>query len=287
MMTMRIQFLGTSAANAFPEAFCICENCVKARAAGGKSLRKRSSLLVNEDLLIDLGPDIMAASQVHNIALTGVKYCLQTHPHADHLDLSHLLSRSPGFGVVGAPRLHFYASAALLERADQTFQRDLWGYGLLDPRAEEELNLAVHTLEPFQPLMVGPYRVIAFPANHGQRGEAFLYAVESGERSLFYGTDTAALLEETWQGFLRHKMHFDIVVFDHTYGPKEPGGDHLSARQVIDHMQRMRLEGILKDSGRVFATHIAHEGNPIYPELVDFASQHGYEVAYDGLTISL
>src|SRR6202043_1858462 len=60
---------------------------------------------------IDLGPDIMSASQMHGCSLDEVRYCLQTHPHADHLDLSHLLSRSPAYGVVGAPVLDFYASA--------------------------------------------------------------------------------------------------------------------------------------------------------------------------------
>lgn len=130
---MIITFLGTSAANAFPEAYCKCINCEQARALGGSSLRKRSSLLVNDDLLIDLGPDIMAASQMHGCSLVNVQYCLQTHPHADHLDLSHLLSRSPEYGVVGAPCLNFYASCETLQRVAQTFERDLSGDSLLSP----------------------------------------------------------------------------------------------------------------------------------------------------------
>jgi phosphoribosyl 1,2-cyclic phosphodiesterase len=280
---MQLTFLGTSAANAYPEPFCRCENCRKARALGGRSLRKRSAALVNDDLLIDLGPDIMAASQTHRVPLTNVRYCLQTHPHADHMDLSHLLSRSPGFGVVGAPRLHFYASSVTLQRADQTFKRDLAQFGLFDPRAEEELNVTIHPIEPLQPFAVGPYRVVAFPANHTPRPGALLYAVAAQARTLFYGLDTAALLEETWRAFHQLDMRFDLVVFDHTYGPDEPGSDHLSAHQVIEHTRRLRAEGLLKEKGRVFASHIAHEGNPVHPELVAFASQHGYEVAYDGL----
>ena len=282
---MRVTFLGTSAANAYPEAFCKCDNCHKARELGGPSLRKRSAALVNDDLLLDLGPDIMAASHVHNISLTNVRYCLQTHPHADHLDLSHLLSRSPGFGVIGAPQLHFYASPATLERACQTFKRDLSGYGLLDAEAETKLNLKIHKVKPLQPFTVGPYRVIAFPANHAPGLEPLLYAIESNGRAVFYGTDTASLFEETWQAFHQHEMQFDLVVLDHTYGPDEPGTDHLCARQVIEYAKRLREEGILKEGGRVFATHIAHEGNPTHPELVEFASQRGYNVAYDGLEI--
>jgi phosphoribosyl 1,2-cyclic phosphate phosphodiesterase len=284
---MQITFLGTAAANAYPEAFCKCENCQKARVLGEKSLRKRSAALINDDLLIDLGPDIMTASQTHNTPLTNVRYCLQTHPHADHLDLSHLLSRSPGFGVKGAPRLQFYASSATLERADQTFSRDLSGYGLFDSEAEEKLNLQIHQIEPLQPFALGSYHVVAFPANHASGFGALLYAIEKDGRSIFYGTDTATFFEEVWQAFHQHRMRFDLAVLDQTYGPDEPGGDHLSAHQVIEHMKRLRAEGILKEDGRVFVTHIAHEGNPVHPELEEFASQYGYEVAYDGLRITV
>jgi phosphoribosyl 1,2-cyclic phosphate phosphodiesterase len=284
---MLITFLGTSAANAYPEAFCSCTNCERARELGGPSLRKRSALLINDDLLIDLGPDIMSAAQMYGRPLAKVRYCLQTHGHADHLDTSHFLSRSPAFGVVGAPRLHFYASPETLHWAAMRLERDCAPRGFLDPDVGEQLNLKLHPIEPFQQFDAGPYRVTAFPANHDPEIGSLLYAVEAEGQSLFYGTDTATLLEEAWPAFHRYKMHFDVVILDHTYGPDEPGSDHLSAHQVIEHAARMREEGLLSDRSRVFATHIAHEGNPPHPEMVAFAARHGYEIAFDGLTISL
>ncbi len=284
---MIITFLGTAAANAFPEAFCKCENCEQARLLGGSSLRKRSSLLVNDDLLIDLSPDIMAASQNHGCALTNVRYCLQTHSHADHLDLSHLLSRSPEYGTLGTPILNFYASAETLQKAAEIFERDLADYSLLSPEAEVRLKLKLHRIEPLQPFGMGNYRVIAFPANHAPGMGAMLFAVEDRGHSIFYGTDTASLFEETWQAFHHFQMKFDLVILDHTYGPSQPGSDHLSAHQVIEHVQRMRSEGLLKSNGRAFATHIAHEGNPAHPELAAFAAEHGYEAAYDGLILEV
>jgi len=282
---MIITFLGTSAANAYPEAFCKCDNCKQARLLGGLSLRKRSAALINDDLLIDLGPDIMTASFMHGRSLSNVRYCLQTHAHADHLDPSHFLSRSPGYGVVGAPRLHFYASPATVQRAARTLERDLAPGSLLDPDVGEHLNLEVHQIEALQSFAVGPYQVTAFPANHDPVVEPLLYAIEADGRSIFYGTDTATLSEETWRAFHQHKLRFDVVVLDHTYGPDESGGDHLSAHQLIEHVARMREEKLLTDKARVFATHIAHEGNPVHPELSDFAARYGYEVAYDGLTV--
>lgn len=284
---MIIAFLGTAAANAFPETFCKCSNCEQARMFGGSSLRKRSAILINDDLLIDLGPDIMAASHMHGCSLVNVRYCLQTHPHADHLDLSHLLSRSPKYGVVGAPVLNFFASSETLKRATETFERDLAGYSLLSPDAEKDLNLKIHQIEPLQPFTFGHYSVIAFPANHAPTMGAMLYAVAANGRTVFYGTDTATLLEQTWQAFHQHKMQFDVVILDHTYGPNQPGSDHLSAHQVIEHVKRMRDEGLLLPNGRAFATHIAHEGNPAHPELEEFARQNGYEVAYDGLVLEI
>ena len=282
---MIVTFLGTSAANAYPEAFCRCDNCERARELGGPSLRRRSSVLINDDLLIDLGPDVHTASAAFGRPLTGVRYCLQTHPHADHLDASHLLSRSPGYGVVGAPRFHFYASAATLQVVAKLLERDCAPGSLLDPEIGERLNLEIHQIEPLQPFSAGPYRVTPFPANHDPAVGSLLYAVETDGRSVFYGTDTATLPEETWQAFHRLGVRFDLVILDHTYGPDEPGTDHLSARQLVEHMSRMREEGVLAEDGQVYATHIAHEGNPVHPELEDFAARHGYKIAYDGLTV--
>lgn len=285
---MKITFLGTSAANAYPEAFCKCSNCEQARALGGPSLRKRSSVLINDDLLIDLGPDIMTASQIHDISLSDVRYCLQTHAHADHLDPSHFLSRSPGFGVVGAPRLSFFASPGTLKLAAQSLERDCAPASFLDPEMGERLNLSIHQIEALQSFSVSRYQVTAFLANHDPVVDSLLYSVRADGCNIFYGIDTATLPDETWKGFQRHKMQFDLVILDHTYGPDEPGSDqHLCAHQFIGHMERMREEGLLTDTARIIATHIHHQGNPGHPELSDFAESHGYEIAYDGLIVEV
>ena len=284
---MKITFLGTSGANAYPEAFCTCQNCENARKEGGRSLRKRSSLLVNDDLLIDLGPDIMTSAQTHNLSLANVHYCIQTHPHADHLDVSHFISRSPILGVKNAPRLHFYASGETLHRASETFLRDIWDQDLLSPELQESLNLTTHTMQLLLPTPIGAYTVTAFPANHAPGMGARIYAIESNSRSVFYGTDTGALFEETWQAFQVLNMKFDLVILDHSFGFTNTGTFHMNAKEVNEHFTRFKQEGLLKTGARTFATHIAHDANPIYTELVSFASQYGYEIAYDGLIVDL
>jgi len=282
---MNLTFLGTAAANAYPEAFCSCANCQQARKLGGRNLRKRSAALINDDLLIDLGPDIMTAAAMHNCPLTKVRYCLQTHAHADHLDTSHFLSRSPGYGVVGAPRLHFYASAGTLRVTAQLLARDCEPHNFFDAEISERLNLEIHQIEALQSITMDQYRVTAFTANHDPYVESLLYAIESNGRSIFYGTDTAELPEETWQGFHQHKLCFDVVILDHTYGPDKSGDDHLTAEKFIEHIARMREEKLVKETSRFLATHISHDANPVHPELAEFATKNSYEVAYDGMTV--
>ncbi|HZS88004.1 MAG TPA: MBL fold metallo-hydrolase [Chloroflexota bacterium] len=282
---MVITFLGTAAAEGYPNAFCRCNNCERARALGGPSLRKRSAALINDDLLIDYGPDIMTASFLHGRSLAAVRYCLQTHAHADHLDPGLLQVRNPEWGVVGAPRLHFYASAASVQRLARMLDADFSPGSGLDPRVGERLNVEIHRVAALQSFAAGPYRVTAFPANHDPAVAPLLYAIEGEGRTIFYGTDTAALPEETWSAFHRHRLRFDTVILDHTYGAATSASDHLNAQQFVEHVARLRDEGRLTAQARVFATHLSPETNPPHPDLVTIAMRQGYEVAYDGLTV--
>src|SRR5260370_34065047 len=92
---MKITFLGTAAATSYPSAFCRCKFCNTARERGGKDFRKRSSVIINDDLLIDMGPDIMSASFLYEKSIADIRYHLQTHYHSDHFDSQGFSTRSP------------------------------------------------------------------------------------------------------------------------------------------------------------------------------------------------
>jgi phosphoribosyl 1,2-cyclic phosphate phosphodiesterase len=283
---MKITFLGTGSAHSYPLTFCRCDNCEQARAIGGPSLRKRSSILINHDLIIDLGPDIMTSSFVRHCSISDVRYCLQTHPHSDHLSVAHLFTRHPDYAPINVPPLHFYASGATLQKAAEMSKDEFADANLLDAAYCRQLNLEIREVEVFQPFKVGAYQVTAFPANHDASVDPLLYAIGNGGQTIFYGTDTATLTEETWRGFHLQELRFDVVILDHTYGPGFSRNDHLDALQFVQHIARMRKERLLTENARIFATHISHEGNPVHPELSNYATQHGYEIAYDGLIIN-
>ena len=54
---MKLQFLGTAAAEGIPGIFCQCAVCQEARRKGGRFIRTRSQALIDDRLLIDLNAD--------------------------------------------------------------------------------------------------------------------------------------------------------------------------------------------------------------------------------------
>lgn len=284
---MQFIFLGTSASEGYPNAFCGCDNCEKARQAGGPSLRKRSSALIDGEFVIDLGPDLMAASMQHGVSLAKMRYCIQTHEHADHLDPSHLHSRSPLCGVDNAPRLAYYASYNALRRASRILRSEDPNTGLHDPAINERLNLNVYAVEPFQRFDVGPYQILSLKANHAPETTAMLYLIERDGRVIFYGTDTGEMPQETWDALENFGKPCDLVALDHTFGYKGRSTGHMNTEQFLEQVAKLRAIGMVAKHTRIFATHIAHHSNPTHLEMVVAAAQHGYEVAYDGLTVEL
>ena len=54
---MKIQYLGTAAAEGWPSVFCDCEACRKALQLAGKNIRTRSQVVIDDTLLVDMPPD--------------------------------------------------------------------------------------------------------------------------------------------------------------------------------------------------------------------------------------
>ncbi len=286
---MRITFLGTAAAPSMPIPFCVCQICSEARRVGGKNLRRRSSLMINDDLLVDIGPDIATASFERGLSFASIGVCLQTHPHDDHLDTGFLLSRHADYGTVVSRDLLLVGSGETLSAIDDMVRRTSEYGSIFDPETQSALRLNPRTIAPFETCTAGDYRVTGYPANHGVDQGYLLYSIEQGPHAVFYGTDTSILSEEAWDHLQLRRTRYDVVILDHTYGigfDSRPG-DHLASRDVIAHVDRFRESGLLKENGSVYATHLSHEGNLEHDELDEYAMEHGYRVAYDGLALQL
>jgi phosphoribosyl 1,2-cyclic phosphate phosphodiesterase len=269
---VRLTFLGTAASEGYPAAFCDCANCQAARRLGGRNLRRRCAALVDDELLIDLGPDLVASATALGRSLTAVRHCLVTHEHGDHLDTGNLEWRSfPG--NVGVRMLDLYGSPGVLETI-----------GRPDPAA---WKVRLHPLAPFEWRFIGPYRVAAVPARHSPRLLVLLYLVQHGGRTLFYATDTTVLPDETAAWLRREGLRVDLLAMDHTFGLCDESEGHLNGARFVEQVDRLRAGGVLADDARVYATHIAHDCNPPHDELVALARARGYEVAHDGLVVDV
>jgi phosphoribosyl 1,2-cyclic phosphate phosphodiesterase len=287
---MRLKFLGTAASEGYPDAFCDCDNCRRAREMAGRSLRRRSAALIDDDLLIDLGPDLMAAALMDGFSLAQIHYCLQTHEHSDHLDPTHFQSRSAEFGVHGNPRLQYYATEGALAKAAARLGIRAAG-GLADPAVGDRFNLTAHLIEPFQSFTAGPYRVRSVRANHDpDHLVALLYLIERDGRVVFYATDTGELPEESWAdlaAWRRANPPIHVVALDHTFGMQQRVQGHMNWEQFTEQIARMRDEQMLASDARIFAHHLAHHSHPAHEELAEFAAARGYEIAYDGLVVDV
>ena len=79
-------FLGTGAAEMYPNPFCGCEVCERARR--NRETRLRAAFLLDETMMVDFGPDVAAASQHYGVPLNDVKHVLVTHTHEDHFNMA-------------------------------------------------------------------------------------------------------------------------------------------------------------------------------------------------------
>lgn len=285
---MKLRFLGTSAATGFPNAHCRCENCVAARTQGGKSIRRMSSAMIDDDLLIDLGPDVDSACRDQGIDLADVEWVLQTHLHADHLAPIHAVGRSSSWAAKNAKPMEWFGSQATLD----TIVRNL---GKSAPKLDISVNdetaqtrLKLTTVTEWQELAFGPYRVQTVAANHDPAVEPMLFAIEKDGRRLFYGSDTTTLPDDTWPRMAELGWTFDVVVFDHNDGfTRDVSLTHMGSVGVMREVGIMRELGVVSETTRLFGTHIAHHSNSTHDVEQAKAQQLGYDIAYDGLIIEI
>lgn len=282
---MKIQFLGTSAAGGFPNPHCRCENCVAARAAGGTSIRGMCSAIIDDELQIDLGPDVSAACMRFGLDLGGIQWVLQTHSHGDHLLPLHATARAATWAARNVPPVTWFANSHSIQTILDGNLKSMQKLEMVVD-SDEPAKLTLRTIDPWQEWTFGPYRVLSIPANHASAVNPMLFAIQKGDRSMLYGSDTSALPEEIWPRVAEYGWRFDLVVFDHNDGFAAPHSPtHMGSGAVLNEYARMRSLGLVHDATRLVGTHIAHHSNSTHDVESARAQALGYDIAHDGLII--
>lgn len=266
---VKLLFFGTAAAEGWPAAFCQCQACIKAREKGGKNIRTRSSVLINNKYLVDFPADTYVNALREKIDLGQLEHLLITHTHRDHFYPEELKNRAQPY-------------ACLSE--DNKLQ--VWGNSLVRDIINEYNYERVNAnlVYPGKLFQAGELEVTALRAEH-MEGEALLYIIKQGEKSVFYGNDSAWYPDDTWEQL--SELFLDCVIFDCTYGPLPYRGGHMGIPVVLEAKDKLFDIGAINEDTILVITHFSHHSGYLYEELEDYVADKGLIVAYDGMLLEI
>ncbi len=273
---MKITFLGTAAAQGIPTPYCDCQTCMYARKFRGKNMRKRSSQMINEDLLVDMGPDLFTACALHGVDLLKMKYSLVTHSHLDHIFVQNLGMRAKGMRQqTELPPLTLIAPPSVMTLLNS--------YGPSD----QSMELTRNPINPFDSVLLADYTVEAVKAKHlSTVGDAVNYIIDDGKTKILIASDTAIYEDIVWSHLAGLKL--DLLVIECTKGPNpEASSVHLNIRDMQYMIDRMKQIEAITENTALYATHFSHQSCPSHEELRTVLRKVGVECAYDGLVLEV
>lgn len=274
---MKIQFLGTAAAEGIPAMFCKCPVCLNALAVRGKEVKTRSQAIVDDKILIDFPADTYMHMLQHNIDLAVIRTLIITHSHSDHFYERDFWCRLPGIAnEIGEEPLHVYMTAAALRQAEEFANAHMKG----------NTRVVFHEIRPFEPFEAEGYRFIPLRANHDRDADPVFYIIEKDGKSALYANDTGIFPDETVEYLASYGRPFDFVSLDCT-GMLLTGwrNGHMDLGTNAEMYAKLREMGLCTENTVAYVNHFSHNGKATHEELVSAASLFGFGVTYDGCTV--
>lgn len=274
---MKIQFLGTAAAEGIPAMFCECDVCQKSRETGGKNLRSRSQACVDDTLLIDFPGDTYMHVLRDGLPLHKIHSCIITHDHFDHLYAADLENRCTEFAHIHDDKiLTFYGTPP----AGNKLRVPIIRFNL-----EKDHRVRMQLIEPFVPFEAEGYRITPLKADHDPYCDPVFYLIEKDGKCVLYSNDTGYYPEETWNYLQQHPCHIDLASFDCTMVIKKCVHGHMGLSTVTEVRDRLKDMGFIDDTTLCYLNHFSHNGGATYDDMVVPAKEHGFSVTYDGLSV--
>ncbi|GGH73547.1 phosphoribosyl 1,2-cyclic phosphate phosphodiesterase [Pullulanibacillus pueri] len=273
---MKVHFLGTAAAEGVPNPFCHCEVCEKTRHLGGRNIRSRTSVLIDETLKVDYPPDSFYHALRDRIDLSKVEDLLITHTHCDHYNPADLEMRIEGFAHGIDKPLHIYGNDLAIQ-----------GCRLALPTLQEGKRFAYHRVLPFKEVQTQTAKITPLLADHDPMETCLLYYIEKDGKTILYGNDTGWFPDETWE-WLKTKP-LDLAILDCTggYNSNKRSRNHMCIETVLEVQSAFERTGILKARGQIIATHFTHNAELVHDDFVEAFKPYDIQVAYDGMTVYL
>ena len=282
-MVMKLQFLGTGAAEGVPAMYCQCETCKEVRKRGENEFHTRSQYLLDEKIGIDFPPDAYYHSLRFGVDLREIEFLLITHSHMDHFYAHDFILRGYKYASPLQKPLHIFGNAEVCKVFQECTRREL--------REEVAERIVMREVYPFQPFSFGEgYTAIPLLAQHSKNEQAFVYLIKTGNTSYLHLTDTGRLPEETWvylKEYFKENTPLDFITFDCTFLFRTAGevSRHMGLEDnKVTEKRLLEIGGINKKT-RFAITHYSHNNAPLSERLKESEERYGYLAAYDGMTV--
>jgi phosphoribosyl 1,2-cyclic phosphate phosphodiesterase len=279
MGKLTIRFLGTSARHPLPRWGCDCPQCSHARTDPA-GVRSRPSILVNQRVLVDPGPDIYRQlALLPPEELTAIREIVITHPHADHyLGLDDLAQLRQMLNLEQLPVwAQFDSWTLILVTFNYLVSHELDpGQGMERPFVRRDMTLN-QSFEPYAGLSITP-----FDTFHTNTFTTAGLVIEQNDLRVVYAP---TFYDSAFWGV----MESDLLILDGTF----LSGDRASSRPEYGEGYGRHLpivEGVrfarATRAQRTLFTHIGHI--QVAPdELQSYLPDDALNVASDGQLVEL
>lgn len=270
---MKVHFHGTAAFEGIPSLFCHCDTCKKAKALGGKNIRTRTSILIDEVLKIDFPADTFYHSIRDTVDMDKVRDLLFTHSHSDHFYPEDLLIRAFGYAQFNeAVDIHLYGHDVPMKTSSQLL-------------ATESHRFKFHNLQPFITVPTQTATITPLLANHDSKETCLLYFIEKEGKTIFYGHDSGWFPVQTWEWLKGKKL--DLAILECTTGNAEQCDVHMNVEDTLKTRDWLVENNVMKEEGEIVVTHFSHNAHLLHEDLLRIFEPHNITVAYDGMQLDI
>lgn len=276
---MKTIFLGTGSASGIPDPFCSCDYCKKIRELGGKNLRKRSSFLLDDKILLDFSPDIRTQIIENKIDFNKIKGIVLSHTHNDHLDIQELIKIKDSVHVFINEISYEWLNSEIKKGIKPKHQAKL---------IERTQHLNITPMKNFIPFEFEGFEFTPIEARHtglnaGELGMNFIIKDKYNSTRL-HASDTGVYSEKTFN-FIKN-YRFDSIVIECTFlDCNKNNVDHLDLKTLKEVLTKLEDFKSINSKTPIIVTHFGHDPMKTHKEIEELVKKLPFNisVAYDSM----